>query len=1599
MATAIQSENDLLKEYGLTPTETISENESRSSVQSEDDLLKEYGLTSDAIIPVPQNVLDPNYQEKTLEQQIKEQREAKARQLAVEEEAMQKGATLEEARLAGQQQVPEAASLTRELEETYKKVEDPEETFAKETDIPTLQLEEQERGRRLLTEVTTDPIKAATNVVGTTADTLNALTAGNIVFDSIRNLGKQGDVLVSDLLKDLKNKFPAQSEAIEEAIQKYKDKKLPATSWEGAVAGIVPALIGGTAGFKIADKLLQPVEKTKVLSKGMRAAKVISGGGTGAVVADVLTRDDDELILKDIIAELPEVAKAVETGDLTDFNIFEKGVLKYLNIVEKFTPKEVVDYYKELSINPDDPDLLKRGKQIVDALGGAVVSGPINATFILGSILKASVSKGLAKIRGKRKAIQEGEVTKETPASENAAVISTEVIEEVPDAGLQRMLNRTDINKKGDDAIVTKILQKEDEVVPTETGAVNKRLPVDESPRVGLERAVKADEIESEYSQRSVVKEIIGKVNTSLGKHLSTDLPKEIKAYFNKYKQTQKGRDTRATAFKKKTRDLINKVKAESKKENVDKDDLLADINYYGQASLLPRTYDEKSFLEFLDTPLGKAAFNKVSQNLSSDYTLPSLHRTMLDEVDNSAAKLPATIVDDIDEMNSLVFANEKNINDQLGLSGKGQLGFGFKQDGEIYLTRSFLAVDNPKYLKEIQKYLKGDEVTTETRVAVDNSRQDFSQSIFKRRYENLDSDQKAQIDGIVRDAIAHLNRKRAGDFSVSELFDTIGNTKGIAGLGEKVLRGRKDLSPALRNLFKEDINYLSRLETSLVNQSRVMGALDLVSDLKTFTKNNLDKEFNMGGLFKSLLNRNFARQARITKGGSREEKDRLQTFASYNDIKGMPNAFKQIEKRVLGSLGGQNRVSELDKLAISKEFGDSIINALDSQAFNTSNYLFEMFRKLTGIGQMSQTVLDHGAYLINTLGGIQSMVANAYVFEPAMYKAAIGSTVRLFQGLKNRDSKTLNYFAKLREQGVLDTDPIAENTMDLVRLSEDPRKLGTMADRAAVRINKGSQTLGEAYGSIDNYFKTLAHQSEMARTKRAYPFKYVKQQEGYKNLSASEARKKYDDFVFKNASDEVKAKMYNYGEVGQTIKGISRTPFIGNFVLFPAETIRVYPNMARIYSKNMLQGMGIILDEFGNRRVNPYLAATGLVGIGSLLGSTKGVDVAIDYKNSKLENDFGETVGVPKENTRALDLSGRGFNSDYKRVHMQAPQQQADGRIIGKYVASTLFDQPTLVKNLIKEITALALDGKEMPDVELSTKLQSIWNSGPSQFTSPTFLTGAIIQSVFDKNLNGDPSFLYKNTDSIWEKISTGLLNVVEKIAPDGVKKTRDYLDALDAEEVADIVNKTAVNSYGYPVDSGDIEFWAYTGMKPRTYDYGKTVASDMFKTIRSLTDTVSDFKKEIDSIKPQPYNEDLQNKIVNEYRKLQKYKLDKMKELAEKAHIYSQFQYTDSDGKTKTEEGNPITFGQDRIIEELMLYNKVFSPRMLPLELYLAQESIKNLQGGTFIPDYPETDTSFIESLTRKNIPTDKLLQALANVRKEFEGQSLFPVKQGEE
>jgi len=70
-----------------------------------------------------------------------------------------------------------------------------------------------------------------------------------------------------------------------------------------------------------------------------------------------------------------------------------------------------------------------------------------------------------------------------------------------------------------------------------------------------------------------------------------------------------------------------------------------------------------------------------------------------------------------------------------------------------------------------------------------------------------------------------------------------------------------------------------------------------------------------------------------------------------------------------------------------------------------------------------------------------------------------------------------------------------------------------------------------------------------------------------------------------------------------------------------------------------------------------------------------------------------------------------------------------------------------------------------------------------------------------------------------------------------------------------------------------------------------------------------------------------------------------------------------------------------------------------MLPIELYVTQESIKNLQGGTFIPDYPETNTAFIESLTRKNIPTDKIFQALANVRKEFEGQSLFPIKQGEE
>ena len=84
-----------------------------------------------------------------------------------------------------------------------------------------------------------------------------------------------------------------------------------------------------------------------------------------------------------------------------------------------------------------------------------------------------------------------------------------------------------------------------------------------------------------------------------------------------------------------------------------------------------------------------------------------------------------------------------------------------------------------------------------------------------------------------------------------------------------------------------------------------------------------------------------------------------------------------------------------------------------------------------------------------------------------------------------------------------------------------------------------------------------------------------------------------------------------------------------------------------------------------GKRRFNPRQIANGLTGLAWQAGMLVGSVYAVKASNDSLKNEDGERVGVPPENTRALDLLGRNFAGSGRRAHVIAPQEQEDGSVI----------------------------------------------------------------------------------------------------------------------------------------------------------------------------------------------------------------------------------------------------------------------------------------------------------------------------------------------
>ena len=215
---------------------------------------------------------------------------------------------------------------------------------------------------------------------------------------------------ITDTIKEIDEKIKIKSPRYRSVIGELQGDSLGETAQ--GISRIPSYLIGAKLFKEGAKKGLKTLTKS---DKGQKAIGLL-GAGTGGVVAEVFTRDENETHIADI-------AKVVNDGD----------------IVENQYLKTALDLSAELSIDPDDTNVQKRVKQFQESLALSGLAG--GAIKLTTSILKYGtkggvwfIKKGLDKLKAKKQAIEDG-ILDDFVDSPNARVNKSVVEETVTPTG------------------------------------------------------------------------------------------------------------------------------------------------------------------------------------------------------------------------------------------------------------------------------------------------------------------------------------------------------------------------------------------------------------------------------------------------------------------------------------------------------------------------------------------------------------------------------------------------------------------------------------------------------------------------------------------------------------------------------------------------------------------------------------------------------------------------------------------------------------------------------------------------------------------------------------------------------------------------------------------------------------------------------------------------------------------------------------------------------------------------------------------------------------------------------------------------------------
>jgi len=867
-----------------------------------------------------------------------------------------------------------------------------------------------------------------------------------------------------------------------------------------------------------------------------------------------------------------------------------------------------------------------------------------------------------------------------------------------------------------------------------------------------------------------------------------------------------------------------------------------------------------------------------------------------------------------------MIVNKEAEINKLLGLTGKDKIGLGFN-NGDVYFTRMFEANNNPTYLKQIQKALKGKKVDSSFISKVEGA----------RNYLRGKKVPEAEIDGTIAAMVRRLSGTKEEGL-LSNMFEGMSKEiEGVSSRAAQVLRKRENIKDPILDLLGQQKDPMAKISSTLSNQNKVISELQYLSEVDKFFRRNIGKEIELGGLIPRLGG------ARKKVGGKAHGVDELENL-------------QKLSEEAIGRLGGSTKL--LQDIYVDPQTYRYISRGLDLFNPKGGGWFSNTFSQIAAYGQATQTILDLPAYLINTYGATQALISNGVLFNTAIAKQAAMSAKTFGQSLTpvrkglGPNRKALEKLDKLKRAGVIDTDLTSE--MISQNINVYGKRITSKAGKAGELYSKGMQKASTAYGSPDTYSKLLAFEAENAALKKIFP------------RVGKESIKEYDDRIFNMAAERVRDTMPSYSVAAPAARSLSRLPF-GTYALFPSEMVRTTKNQLKYAFRDLREG---------TKNKNMAQAAHGLKRLTGLGITGVGTDYVV--------NDNNEQLGVTDINSRAIDMLSPDWGKSGKRFHNTNFMENEDGTITANWVNSYSFDAQDYLKVPIRAMTGKILAGKEVSDVEIEDTVAGMAKSIIGPYTNPKFITEALInlaQKELYSDVPGETGISKENLKRIWGEIAPA-------VQPGTLQIINKYLDSLTSEEIEE--RRIGQNRYGFPQSSEDILTWMSTGLRPITINLEKSIGFNMSQDIKGVKSTKDAFMRTLKELKDQPYTPEIREDLMNRYKELQDAKFKAMQDISDKVQIFSQISYEDKNNKSQPFGFEKVlksaTDGFYYDIPDELIYAKrigegleagggVFMPDLLHTDDRLIRELRKKSFGNTLLEELAGASAEYVGRTLRES------------------------------